>query len=105
MSPNVTIGLPDAMANVSSVTAPLTSFAGNFGILLGAIILIVAFFLFMKFVKNIIANTIIGIVGLIILKFILGVSIPLNALTVLIVVVTGIPGLAVLLIAVFLGLL
>ncbi|GEM_PF-3201424 len=103
--PNVS-QVVNVTGNVTQVTEPLKAFAGNFGLLLGAVILLVGFFLFMKYLKNLVANVIIGIVGLLILRFIFGVPVPLtNPLVLLIVVIAGIPGLAVVLIAVFLGLL
>ena len=53
--PNITSGLGNLTGNVSAVTSTIKAFAGNWGILIGAIIQIVGFFLFLKFLKNLIA--------------------------------------------------
>ena len=104
--PNVTAGLGNFTGNFSHVATTIKDFAGNWAIVIGAIVLIVGFFLFLKFLKNIIANAVIGVIGLLILKYVLGVPVPLtNPLVLLIVVIAGIPGLAVVLLAIFFNLL
>ncbi len=103
---NITYTVANVTGNITQVTEPIKAFTGHWGLLIGAVILIVGFFLFLKFLKNIIANVIIGIIGLLILKFVLGIPVPLtNPLVILIVAVTGIPGLAVVMLAIFFGLL
>jgi len=53
--------------------------------------------------KNIIANAIGGIIALLLAKFVFGIAIPLNVLTILVTILGGLGGVAALLIAAYFG--
>ena len=77
--------------------------AGDWSLLIWAIVLIAATFIFLWVFKQIIANTVAGIIAFLIFKFLLGISLPINGLTILVTVLGGLGGVAALLIAVFFG--
>jgi len=77
--------------------------AGNWTLLVGAVVLIVAAFFVIYIFKQLIANAIAGIVVLLIMVYILGIQIPLTPLVLLISVLGGLGGVGAVLIASFLG--
>jgi len=84
-------------------TGLLESLAGDWTLMIWAVALIVGAFIFLWVFKQVIANTIAGIIAFIIFTFILGIPIPLTPLTVLVTVLGGLGGVAALLISVFFG--
>lgn len=95
------------LGNLSNVTGQITnevsSLVGNWGLIVGAAILIVGAFIVLYLLKNLIANAVVGIVALLILKFVIGLQIDLSPLVILISVLGGMGGVAAVLIATFLG--
>ncbi len=88
---------------VEKVGEGLKPLAGNWEILLGALILILVTVLVISLFKEIIGNAIIGIIALLILKYLLGIPIPLTPLVLLVTVLGGPGGVGALLIAVYFG--
>ena len=98
------LNLADDLGNVTgAVGQGIQSFAGNWSLLVGAAVLIVAAFVVIYVLKEVIANAIAGIVALLVIVYIFGVNIPLNALTILVSVLGGLGGVGALLIATFFG--
>lgn len=85
------------------VGAGLEAFAGNWQLLLGALLLIIVAFLVIYLLKQVIANAIIGIIALLIIKFVFKVPIPLTPLVILVTVLGGGGGVGALLIATYFG--
>jgi len=81
----------------------LSFLPGDWSLIIWAIVLIAAAFIFVWVFKQVIANTIAGIIAFIIFTFVFGIPIPLNPLTILVTVLGGLGGVAALLIAVFFG--
>lgn len=93
-----------AAANISStVGKEVTNLTGHWSLILGAILLLVIGFLVIYFLKNLIAHAVVGVIGLLIVKYALGMAIPINGLTLLVSIFGGLWGVAALLIAAFLG--
>lgn len=80
-----------------------STLAGNWGLIVGAVILFIGAFIFLFVLKHIIANAIVGIFALLIIKFLLGVDIPLSPFVILVSVLGGLGGVAAVLIGGFLG--
>ncbi len=78
-------------------------FSFKWELLIGAAILLIAAFIVLYVLKNVIANAIVGIIAFLIIKYLFGVPIPITGLTILVTVLGGLGGVAALLIAVFLG--
>jgi len=98
------LNLADDLGNVTgAVGQGIQSFAGNWSMLVGAAVLIIAAVIVIYVLKNLIANAIAGIVALLVIVYIFGVNIPLNALTILVSVLGGLGGVGALLIATFFG--
>jgi len=87
----------------SSIGSSVTSLTGHWNLVLGAIILLVLGFIIIYLLKNLIAHAVVGIIGLLIVKYVLNVAIPINGLTVLVSIFGGLWGVAGLLMAAFLG--
>lgn len=81
----------------------LQAFAGDWTILLGAVVLVVAAFFVLVVMKQVIANAICGIVALLVLIYIFNIPIPLTTLTILVTVLGGLGGVGALLLTMFLG--
>ena len=96
-----------AFENVSGVASTVgdkaTALMGNWSLVLGALILLIIGFIVIYLLKNLIAHAVGGIIGLLIVKYVLGIAIPLNGLTILVSIFGGLWGVAGLLIAAFLG--
>lgn len=92
----------NSVFNETSETVAKT-FSGDWSLLIWAIILIAATFVFVWVFKQLIANIIAGIVAFLIFTFVLNIPIPINGLTILVTVLGGLGGVAALLIAVFFG--
>ena len=90
------------LANITDI-AQISSLMGHWELLAGAIILVILAFVVIFVLKNFAANAIMGIIAFAIAKLILGVALPVNALTVLVTLLGGLGGVAALLIASFLG--
>lgn len=99
-----------ATGNASNVTGgaekvseSLKALTGNWEILVAAIALIIITILILVMFEDIIGNAILGIIALLILKYALGIPIPLTPLVILITVLGGMGGVGALLIATFFG--
>lgn len=71
-------------------------------LILGAIFIFITFALIWLF-KQFIANAITGLIALVVVKFLLGISIPINGLTILVTILGGIGGVGALIIAAVFG--
>jgi len=100
LSPTIILQLGNVTQEVGEKVSNLS---GNWGLIIGAAVLIVAFFIVIFMLKNIIVNAIIGIIALLIIKFVLGVPIPLNGLVILVAILGGLGGVAAILLAGFFG--
>jgi VIT1/CCC1 family predicted Fe2+/Mn2+ transporter len=76
---------------------------GNWGMLVGALILIAGAFVLMYVFKQLVANAIAGIIALLVIVYILGIPIPLTPLIMLVSVLGGLGGVGAVFIASFLG--
>lgn len=102
--PNVSLPNVSDVGNVTGIAGEaLKALQGNLGLLIGGALLIVATFVLFHVFKDIIANAIMGIVALLIVKFLIIPDFPLTALTVLVSALGGLGGLGALLIALFFG--
>ena len=84
-------------------TELISQLAGDWTLLIWAIVLIAGTFILLWVFKQILANTIAGIIAFLIFKFLLGIPLPITGLTILVTVLGGLGGVAALLIAVFFG--
>lgn len=91
------------IGNATNVGATVGSLAGKWELLVGAVILVIGAFIVLFLLKNIVANAVVGFIALLAAKFIFGIAIPLNGLTILITLLGGLGGVAALFIAFFLG--
>ncbi len=92
------------ISNISgTVGSKVISLIGHWNLVLGALILLVIGFIIIYLLKNLIAHAVVGIIGLLVIKYALGIPIPLNGLTILVSIFGGLWGVAGLLIAAFLG--
>lgn len=102
--------MPLLIGNASNVTERaeavgegLEALAGNWQLLVGAVILIVAAIILIAVLKQVIANAIIGIIALLLLKYLIGIPIPLTPLVILVSVLGGPGGVGAILISVYFG--
>ncbi|GEM_PF-2706280 len=97
-------GLIGNTTNVTGqVGAAVRSLAGDWTLLLGALVLI-GIFIFVTFIlKQLIANVVVGVIALLVIRYLLGYPIEISALTILIAALGGAGGAAAILIATFLG--
>jgi hypothetical protein len=95
------------IVNTTNVTgqvgSAVRSLVGDWSLLLGALILVGIFFVLIFLLKQIIANLVVGVVALLLIKYILGYPIDISALTLLIAALGGAGGAAAVLIATFFG--
>jgi hypothetical protein len=82
---------------------PIKCFTGNWGLLIGAAVLIVAAFIIFVVLKQVVLNAIFGIIALLVIVYVFGVPIPLSPLVMLVSVLGGVGGVAAVLIATFFG--
>lgn len=95
------------MVNVTSLAVNPYEPMGLLTIIIGVVLVVAAFYIFYKVIKNLIANAIIGGIGLIVLHLIapfVGINIEINLLNIVIALVAGLPGLVILLVISVLGL-
>lgn len=89
----------NAMANTSAPVLELNSVTGIITIVIGIVLLVVTVYIVYKILKNLIANAIIGGVGLILLHFLMpplfGIEVDITLATIAICVIAGLPGLVV----------
>ena len=90
------------LENITGIAAQ-TSSMGRWELIIIAIILIVAAFIVLYLMRNFLANSIMGIAVLLIAKYVFGVAIPLNGLTIIVTALGGLGGVAALFIAFFFG--
>lgn len=90
----------NATATVGETVGSLT---GRWELIVGAAVLVVGAFIVLYVLKNIVANAIIGFIALLAAKFIFGIAIPLNGVTILVTLLGGLGGVAALFVAYFLG--
>lgn len=90
-------------ATAGCITNPIKCFQGNWLLLIGAVVLIIAAFLIFYLFKQIIANAIAGIIALLVIVFLLGLPIPLSPLVILVCILGGLGGVGAVLIATFFG--
>ncbi len=102
--------LPLLLENASNVTEEaekvgegINALAGNWELLVGAAVLLIAAIIVVALFREVIANAIIGIIALLILKYLLGIPIPLTPLVILVTVLGGGGGVSALLIATYFG--
>ncbi len=100
--------LNNTTSMLNATTVPAFSMEGGIVIFLGLIGIVIAFYIMYKVLKNLIANAVIGGVGLVLLHFIVpylsDFEVPLDLLNILIAVVAGLPGLVIVLVKSILGL-
>jgi len=89
--------------NVTGVGQGVQALAGNWSLLIGAVVMIVGAFLLIYLLKELVANAIAGIVALLIIVYVLGIQIPLTPLVLLISILGGLGGVGAVLLATFLG--
>ncbi len=85
------------------VVTEVTSLTGNWRVLLMAIFLIVAALVLVYFLKQVVANAVVGLILLLVLRFGLGLPIPMTPLVLLISVLGGVGGVGAVLIASYLS--
>ena len=90
------------LANASDLTQ-ISTFTNNWELLAGAVILIILAFIVIFVLKNFAANAVMGIIAFAIAKYVFGVALQINALTILVTLLGGLGGVAALLIVQFLG--
>jgi len=100
---NNSTAMETAVNATEEVGVGLEAFVGNWQLLIGALLLIIVAFLAIYLLKQVIANAIIGIIALLIIRFVLGIPIPLTPLVVLVTVLGGAGGVGALLIATYFG--
>lgn len=91
------------ITNSTGIATQTVSLLGNWQLLVVAVILIIAAFVILYVMRNVIANSITGVAVLLIAKYIFGVAIEINGLTVLVTALGGLGGVAALFIAYFFG--
>lgn len=97
------------MVNITNFTGFPSPYepTGLLTLIIGVVLVVAAFYIFYKVIKNIIANSIIGGIGLVVLHFIgpvVGIEIPLNILSIVIALIGGLPGLMILILMSIFGL-
>lgn len=102
-----TLALASVSANATNETGKVVdkvgALTGNWQVLIGAVAMIVVALILIYLFKDVIANAIIGIILLIVLKYLLGLPIPLTPLVLLITVLGGVGGVGAVMIASYLG--
>jgi len=90
------------LVNVTKAPLELTSPLGIVTAIIGIVLVVLAFYVVYRVLKNLIANAIIGGIGLIVMHFLFPVSfnvhIPINLANIIICLVAGIPGLIIVII-------
>ena len=94
-------GLVEDLTNTTGTGLP--SLQGNTAALVGGAVLVVAAFIIWKIMKDLLANVIIGAIGLIIVTQVFRMDIPLNVATIIVSLVFGIGGVGALLLLTYLG--
>jgi hypothetical protein len=93
-----------SIVNASSIGVDVSkSIAGNYWFVLAGIALLVLAFILFSMLKQIIVNSVVGLIALAALKYVLGIDIPLNIAVVASVALFGLAGLGMLLILMFFG--
>lgn len=91
--------ITSALSNISTPPLELTSPMGIITLVIGLVLVVVAAYIVYKLLKNLIANAIIGGIGLIVLHFLLPflfkIEVPITLLNIVICVVAGLPGLVI----------
>jgi hypothetical protein len=93
----------DVANATSSVGETVGALTGRWELLVGAALLIIGAFIVLHLLKNLVANAVMGVVALLVAKFVFGIAIPLNGITILVTLLGGLGGVAALFIAFFLG--
>lgn len=88
---------------VSGLGETAVSWAGKWELLVGAAILVILAYVLIRLVRNMLANSITGIVIFLILKYVFGIAIPTTLFTIIVIVLGGVGGLAAILIGMFFG--
>ena len=97
------------MVNFTNFTAlPLNPYEpmGILTIIIGVVLVVAAFYIVYKVIKNLVANAIIGGVGLVVLHFVapfVGIKIGITLTNIVISLVAGLPGLVVVVLLAVLG--
>ncbi len=103
---NVTHNLTSKAAelvNTTGVTNLVSTLQGNYQLLIGGAILIIATFVIIHVLKNIIANAVAGLIALAVVKLFLIPSFPITPLTIVVSAFGGLGGVGALMIALFFG--
>ena len=95
--------LGDITGTVTGATQTIQDFTGDYSILFIGLILIIATIIIIHILKNIIANSIIGIVAWAIIVFLIGIDLPLIP-SLIVSAIFGLAGIGVILVLKFLGL-
>ena len=97
------------MVNFTNFTAmPLNPYEpmGILTIIIGVVLVVAAFYIVFKVIKNLVANAIIGGVGLVVLHFVapfVGLEVGISLMNIVIALVAGLPGLVVVVLLAVLG--
>jgi len=97
------------MVNFTNFTAlPLNPYEpmGILTIIIGVVLVVAAFYIVFKVIKNLVANAVIGGVGLIVLHFVapfVGITVEISLINIIISLVAGLPGLVVVVLLALLG--
>ena len=91
------------LVNTTGVTSFVSTLQGNYQLLIGGAILIIATFVIVHSLKNLIANAVAGLIGLAVVKLFLIPSFPITPLTIIVSAFGGLGGVGALMIALFFG--
>ena len=90
------------LANITQAPLELTSPAGIVVLIVGIALVVLAFYIVYKVLKNLVANAIIGGIGLIVMHFLfppfLNMEIPISLANIIISLLAGVPGLIIVII-------
>lgn len=93
-----------SIVNASSIGVDVgKSIAGNYWLVLAGVALLVLAFILFSMLKQIVVNSVVGLIALAALKYAFGVDIPLSVAVVASVALFGLAGLGVMLILMFFG--
>ncbi|MBN3036949.1 MAG: pro-sigmaK processing inhibitor BofA family protein [Candidatus Diapherotrites archaeon] len=101
---NATVG---AAQSVASPAVDILSLNGIIVLVIGTVLVIAAFYAVYKVLKNLVANAIIGGVGLIAMHFLfplfLGLEVPISLLNIIVALLAGLPGLVIIVVFALFG--
>ena len=88
------------MVNVTNITALPSPYepTGMLTLIIGVVLVVAAFYIFYRVIKDVVANGIIGGIGLVVLHFVaplVGIEVEISLLNIVIALVGGLPGLVI----------